>query len=159
LRALNTVTITAAPTLTGSGTVTGASGSGSLMACGGPAGILCPAGSYCAVTDRVNDIGVCDNQASYNCGTLYITVRNIGTGSGNVWFSPSNPTMQVGQSLAVSINSSVSYSTFSCSNISKSLSIFLVVLKSLLEEPRLLKNAAVSSIKSTALSGKKRSFM
>lgn len=59
LRALNTVTITAAPTLTGSGTVTGASGSGSPMACGGPAGILCPAGSYCAVTDRVNDIGVC----------------------------------------------------------------------------------------------------
>lgn len=28
------------------------------------------------------------------------------SGSGNVWFSPSNPTMNIGQSLAVSINSS-----------------------------------------------------
>jgi len=27
--------------------------------CGGPAGILCPEGSYCEVTDTENDIGVC----------------------------------------------------------------------------------------------------
>jgi hypothetical protein len=69
-----------------------------------------------ALSAGTTNITVCDNQASYNCGTLYITVRNTGTGSGNVWFSPSNPTMQVGQSLAVSINSSVSYSTYSGSS-------------------------------------------
>lgn len=37
---------------TGTGTLTGSP-------CGGPAGILCPAGSYCAVQDAVAGIGVC----------------------------------------------------------------------------------------------------
>jgi hypothetical protein len=35
------------------------SGSGSLAPCGGPAGILCPVGEYCAITDRENNIGRC----------------------------------------------------------------------------------------------------
>lgn len=38
-----------------------------------------------------------------NCETLYVTVS--GTTSGTIWFNPSNPTMYVGQSLAVAINS------------------------------------------------------
>lgn len=34
-------------------------GSGSTLPCGGTAGILCPSGSYCAITDRQNNIGIC----------------------------------------------------------------------------------------------------
>ncbi len=54
-------------------------------------------------------ITVCGNNYYYsgsNCGTLYVTVTGNNYGSGNLWFSPSNPTLNVGQSLAVSINSS-----------------------------------------------------
>ncbi len=55
-----------------------------------------------------SNLSICSNYAypyySSNCGTLYVTVT--GSTIGNVWFSPSNPTMYVGQSLAVSINSS-----------------------------------------------------
>lgn len=43
------------------------------------------------------------------CGTIYVTVSGGGSGSGNVWFNPSNPTLYAGQSLAVSINSGVAY--------------------------------------------------
>lgn len=34
-------------------------GSGSGAPCGGPAGILCPAGSYCNILDPVNQVGKC----------------------------------------------------------------------------------------------------
>jgi hypothetical protein len=47
---------------TGSGGVTTYSGSTTSLGgtpCGGPAGILCPSGSFCMVTDNVSDIGVC----------------------------------------------------------------------------------------------------
>ncbi len=61
-----------------------------------------------------SSIVVCSNYVYYNsapCGTLYVTVSGS-TSSGNVWFSPSNPVLYVGQSLAVSINSaSQNYST------------------------------------------------
>lgn len=40
---------------TGTGTTTGGAGT----PCGGPAGILCPAGSYCAITDATQNIGTC----------------------------------------------------------------------------------------------------
>lgn len=56
-------------------------------------------------------VTVCGNFAypnSYNsnCGTLFTTVSGTtNNNSGSVWFSPSNPTMYAGQSLAVSINS------------------------------------------------------
>ena len=49
-------------------------------------------------------ISICSSNS--NCASLYVTVG--GSGSGSVWFSPSSPTMYVGQSLAVSINSSAS---------------------------------------------------
>ncbi len=49
-------------------------------------------------------INVCAS-GSTGCASLYVTVSGSGYG-GNVWFSPSNPSMYVGQSLAVSINSS-----------------------------------------------------
>ncbi len=36
------------------------SGTGaSLQPCGGPAGILCPGGSYCAITDSATNVGIC----------------------------------------------------------------------------------------------------
>ncbi len=50
-------------------------------------------------------VTVCQSIASSNCGYVYVTVGG-GQSSGNVWFSPTNPSLYVGQSLAVSINSS-----------------------------------------------------
>jgi hypothetical protein len=50
------------PAVTGSGasTATTSAGGGALGApCGGAAGILCPTGQYCEITDQVNDIGRC----------------------------------------------------------------------------------------------------
>lgn len=44
--------------------------------------------------------------------TATVIVTGSGSGTGNVWFNPSNPTMYTGQSLAVSINSSVSASSY-----------------------------------------------
>lgn len=50
------------------------------------------------------------------CGQLYVTVNYGGGGSGNVWFNPANPTMYVGQNLAVSINSSAYSGSYSNTN-------------------------------------------
>ncbi len=51
-------------------------------------------------------ISVCQNNVS-SCATLYVTVTGSVLGSNtNLWFSPANPNLYVGQSLAVSINSS-----------------------------------------------------
>lgn len=36
-----------------------ATGSGSGIPCGGPAGVLCPGGEYCAITDRQENVGRC----------------------------------------------------------------------------------------------------
>lgn len=45
---------------TGSGSMTSSNASAATgTPCGGPAGILCPTGSYCAVTDTAQGIGVC----------------------------------------------------------------------------------------------------
>ncbi|TSC79663.1 MAG: hypothetical protein G01um101425_594 [Candidatus Peregrinibacteria bacterium Gr01-1014_25] len=56
---LSTIAFTATPS-SASGSMIPASGSGATgTPCGGPAGILCPAGSYCQVTDRAANIGVC----------------------------------------------------------------------------------------------------
>lgn len=49
---------------------------------------------------------VCSNSTS-QCASIYVTVNGSGSTTGNVWFSPSNPVLTFGQSLAVSINSSV----------------------------------------------------
>ena len=68
-------------------------------------------------------ISVCGNSSYYGsgsyygqaCASIYVNVVYSGSGSGNsgsVWFSPSSPTMYVGQSLAVSINSSTAYSSY-----------------------------------------------
>lgn len=43
----------------GSGTSQTGTGSTKVIPCGGPNGILCPAGSYCEVTDRQSGIGTC----------------------------------------------------------------------------------------------------
>jgi hypothetical protein len=44
----------------GTGSANGSAGSATTgMPCGGPAGVLCPAGQYCEVTDNVTDIGRC----------------------------------------------------------------------------------------------------
>jgi hypothetical protein len=56
-------------------------------------------------------ITVCQN--SYNqCASLYVTVNGGGSGSGNVWFNPSNPNLFVGQSLAVSISSNYNSASY-----------------------------------------------
>lgn len=53
-------------------------------------------------------VTVCQYTSGY-CGYLYV---NVGGGNtGQVWFSPSNPTLSAGQSLAVSINSQTYYNT------------------------------------------------
>lgn len=53
-------------------------------------------------------ITVCQNSTS--CGYLYVTVSGVLGANTNLWFSPANPNLYVGQSMAVSINSSA-YST------------------------------------------------
>lgn len=56
---LSTTAFTATPQ-SASGSIVPATGSGATgTPCGGPAGILCPGGSYCQVTDRLANIGVC----------------------------------------------------------------------------------------------------
>ncbi|MDR3643367.1 MAG: pilus assembly protein N-terminal domain-containing protein [Candidatus Doudnabacteria bacterium] len=67
-------------------------------------------------------ISICLSSGSSMCASLYVTVSggsNCYNGSGyncgntgNVWFNPANPTMYVGQSLAVSINSSVTNNAY-----------------------------------------------
>lgn len=63
VRILKSVTFTdqAASSAAGSGAVLVPSGTGSQagMPCGGEAGILCPAGSYCGITDTATGIGHC----------------------------------------------------------------------------------------------------
>lgn len=63
-------------------------------------------------------ITICSNYSYpyYNsiCGYLYFTVSS--SGSGNIWFEPSNPSLYVGQSLAVSINSGSSSYTYPSTN-------------------------------------------
>lgn len=56
------------------------------------------------------NILVCQSSYSSSCATLYVTVSGVLGTSTNLWFSPANPTLYVGQSLAVSVNSS-SYAT------------------------------------------------
>jgi len=68
------------------------------------------------ISSGSTSISICQSSGSSVCASLYVTVSgsncyggstyNCGS-AGNVWFSPTNPTMYVGQSLAVSINSSV----------------------------------------------------
>ncbi len=58
---------------------------------------------------------------SYHCNlhsgmTGSVVVTGSASGTGNVWFSPSNPTMYAGQSLAVSINSQSLNSNYYGSN-------------------------------------------
>lgn len=55
-------------------------------------------------------LSVCQNNSG-TCGNLYVTVSG-GSNYGNVWFSPQNPSLYVGQSLAVSINSSATVSSY-----------------------------------------------
>ena len=59
-----------------------------------------------ALTSGTTNISVCQNNVS-SCATLYVTVTGSVLGSNtNLWFSPANPNLYVGQSLAISINSS-----------------------------------------------------
>lgn len=58
-----------------------------------------------ALSSGNSNITVCQSGTS-RCGTLYVTVSGSSSGTGSVWFSPSSPSLYVGQSLAVSINSS-----------------------------------------------------
>lgn len=63
LRVLKSISFTnkSSSSSAGSGAVVVPSGSGSQMGmpCGGEAGILCPAGSYCGITDTATGIGHC----------------------------------------------------------------------------------------------------
>ena len=64
-------------------------------------------------------LSICQNSGSSACASLFVTVTGSVLGSNtNLWFSPASPSMYVGQSLAVSINSSVysGYSAYSYSN-------------------------------------------
>jgi hypothetical protein len=63
-----------------------------------------------ALTAGSASIVVCQSVYSSSCATLYVTVTGVLGANTNLWFSPGNPSLYVGQSLAVSINSS-SYST------------------------------------------------
>ncbi len=65
-----------------------------------------------ALTGGTTNITVCQNNYSSSCAILYVTVSGSGL-TGSVWFSPSNPTLYVGQSLAVSISSAVGYGSTS----------------------------------------------
>lgn len=56
---------------------------------------------------------VCANNG--NCASIYITVNGQG-GTGNIWFSPSSPSLNIGQSLAVSINSNYTTGSYSYNN-------------------------------------------
>jgi len=49
---------------------------------------------------------ICQSSYTSSCATLYVTVSGVLGANTNLWFSPASPTMYVGQSLAVSINSS-----------------------------------------------------
>jgi hypothetical protein len=60
---------------------------------------------------------VCQSSSSSSCATLYVTVSGVLGANTNLWFSPANPTLYVGQSLAVSVNSS-SYATSYSNNAS-----------------------------------------
>ncbi len=60
---------------------------------------------------------VCQSSNSSSCATLYVTVSGVLGANTNLWFSPANPTLYVGQSLAVSVNSS-SYATSYLNNSS-----------------------------------------
>jgi uncharacterized cupredoxin-like copper-binding protein len=55
-------------------------------------------------------ITVCQSYYSSSCASLSVTVTGVLGANTNLWFSPGNPSLYVGQSLAVSINSSA-YST------------------------------------------------
>lgn len=57
------------------------------------------------ITSGSATINVCASGSGAACASVYVTVSGSST-TGNVWFSPSSPSMYVGQSLAVSINSS-----------------------------------------------------
>jgi hypothetical protein len=63
-----------------------------------------------ALSAGSTSIIVCQSSYSSSCATLYVTVSGVLGANTNLWFSPSNPNLYVGQSLAVSINSSA-YST------------------------------------------------
>ena len=56
------------------------------------------------------NIYVC-GQSSSQCAYVYVTVTG-GSSSGSIWFSPSSPSLNVGQSLAVSINSAAYASSY-----------------------------------------------
>ncbi len=55
-------------------------------------------------------VTICTSGGS-TCGTVYVTVSGVLGTNTNLWFSPGNPSLYVGQSLAVSINSS-SYNNY-----------------------------------------------
>ena len=59
-----------------------------------------------ALSSGSTSIVVCQSSYSSSCATLYVTVTGVLGANTNLWFSPGNPTLYVGQSLAVSINSS-----------------------------------------------------
>lgn len=63
--------------------------------------------TFYGLANGSSNVQICDNAS--RCATVYVTVGGGGCyGSncgGNVWFNPSNPSLYVGQSLAVSINS------------------------------------------------------
>ncbi len=63
-----------------------------------------------ALSSGNTSIIVCQSSYSSSCATLYVTVSGVLGANTNLWFSPGNPNLYVGQSLAVSINSSA-YST------------------------------------------------
>jgi hypothetical protein len=49
---------------------------------------------------------ICQSSYTSSCATLYVTVSGVLGANTNLWFSPANPSMNIGQSLAISINSS-----------------------------------------------------
>jgi hypothetical protein len=59
-----------------------------------------------ALSAGSTSIIVCQSNYTSSCATLYATVTGVLGANTNLWFSPASPTMYIGQSLAVSINSS-----------------------------------------------------
>ncbi len=53
------------------------------------------------------DVTVCDNNG--NCATLYVTIGNVGSTSGSIYFSEPNPSMTIGQIINETISGGSGY--------------------------------------------------
>lgn len=113
LLTLSQTTVTVGVGQTTTVTVSGGSGSYYIASNSNPSGVSASISGntlslYGSSAGATSTIQICTANTYYsygtNCATVWVSVS--GSSVGNIWFSPANPTLYVGQSLAVSINSS-----------------------------------------------------